>query len=402
MPINHIDSPWKSDEPCPDVVRSLGDVWMLLLWPVYVVSWGLVVGYVGARLSGTPPSQIRSVLASCAFANSTGLPITLLTVVHTNFPSTTELGRIDPTLFLSVYLLTYPMLQWSIGGWLLAPAETPEEENEQEESPAIASPTKTLLRKMSGALGRNVLNSKNMEHWYKMTRRGIGETDASLYISSADLEGLQYASFVEEESERALEGTGIPILPTTLDLPPPPGETSALLSESHRQSTRSLEFESVSFWDTLCNILTRVFQPPVIGAIAGIFVAATPLRGIFVDLVDRSSSAPLQWMFDALYAVGLAAVPLNMMILGINLSQSNLSSSPKTALLSSKTMATIVIGKMLVMPMIGVASVLICKNYLFNVPEGKLVVPERLFFLIPTPNSRLGVQTLTPRSISLC
>jgi predicted permease len=111
---------------------------MLLLWPAYVVGWGIIVGYVGAKLAGTPKSQLRSVLAACAFSNSTGLPITLLTVVHTNFPDTTELGRIDPTLFLSVYLLTYPMLQWSIGGWLLAPEDEEDQIEEEEQQQQLA------------------------------------------------------------------------------------------------------------------------------------------------------------------------------------------------------------------------------------------------------------------------
>ena len=66
---------------------------------------------------------------------------------------------------------------------------------------------------------------------------------------------------------------------------------------------------SVTVWDTMCNVLERCFQPPVIGALLGIFVAIVPgLRGVFVDLVDRSSDAPLEWFFDGLYAVGQAAV----------------------------------------------------------------------------------------------
>ena len=68
--------------------------------------------------------------AACGFGNSTGLPITLLTVVHANFPATSDLGRVDPCLFLSVYLLLYPVLQWGVGGWLLA--KPPKEENSKE------------------------------------------------------------------------------------------------------------------------------------------------------------------------------------------------------------------------------------------------------------------------------
>lgn len=77
-----------SSEPCPDVTKSLNDIWVLLFWPAYVVGWGLFVGYVAAKLSNTP--NAKAAMAACAFGNSTGLPITLLSVVHSNFPTTTE------------------------------------------------------------------------------------------------------------------------------------------------------------------------------------------------------------------------------------------------------------------------------------------------------------------------
>jgi predicted permease len=112
-----------SDKPCPDVTQSIADVWMLLFWPIYVVGVGLLIGLIVAKATNTPKHHVRSVLAACAFGNSTGLPITLLNVIHSNFPSTSDLGRIDPTLFLSVFLLLYPILLWGLGGWLLAPDE---------------------------------------------------------------------------------------------------------------------------------------------------------------------------------------------------------------------------------------------------------------------------------------
>ena len=93
---------------CPSVANRLSDVWIILLWPFFVVSCGLLTGYVAARLSNTPKSQVGSCLVSCAFGNSTGLVMTLLTVIHNQFKATTELGRVDSTAFLSVYLLLYP------------------------------------------------------------------------------------------------------------------------------------------------------------------------------------------------------------------------------------------------------------------------------------------------------
>ena len=49
--------------------------------------------------------------------------MTLLTVIHDQFKATTELGSVDASAFLSVYLLLYPVLQWGVGGWLMAPSE---------------------------------------------------------------------------------------------------------------------------------------------------------------------------------------------------------------------------------------------------------------------------------------
>ena len=113
---------------CPSVADRIGDLWMLCLWPFYVVLCGLLVGYIAARISDTPPLQMPSCLAACAFPNNTVLVIPLLSVIHKQFSSSAELGKVDPTAFLSVYLLLYPVLQWGLGGWLLAPAEHAENE----------------------------------------------------------------------------------------------------------------------------------------------------------------------------------------------------------------------------------------------------------------------------------
>eukprot|EP00804_Cyclotella_cryptica_P025614 CCRYP_002842-RB/>CCRYP_002842-RB protein AED:0.04 eAED:0.04 QI:259/1/1/1/0.75/0.6/5/1186/409 len=113
---------------CPSVADRLADVWIILLWPFFVVACGLVTGYVAARISNTPKSQVGSCLVACAFGNSTGLVMTLLTVIHDQFGATTELGSVDATAFLSIYLLLYPILQWGVGGWLMAPEEVGEEE----------------------------------------------------------------------------------------------------------------------------------------------------------------------------------------------------------------------------------------------------------------------------------
>lgn len=108
-----------SDDACPDVTESIADVWMLLFWPLYVVGISYFIGFVVAKVAATPKHHVSTVLAACTFGNASAMPITLLNVIHSNFPSTSDFGRVDPTLFLSVFMLLYPALLWGFGGWIL-------------------------------------------------------------------------------------------------------------------------------------------------------------------------------------------------------------------------------------------------------------------------------------------
>ncbi len=372
---------------------------MLLFWPLYVVLVGLSIGYAVAKLTKTPPSQVRSVLAACGFANSTGLPITLLTVVDTIFPATSDLGRIDPTLFLSVYLLLYPVLQWGLGGWLLAPSKEPA-------TLSIANHRRTPS--VTDSLRHNVLNNQERSSFYKKRRGTLNSADEGLYVTELDLTQLLAQ---EEEKERLNDS----ILTddsknnnnyNTLDytsnserastpkgpLPTIPSETAPLV-----RLDQSSEYDTENLWQTIANILDRCFQPPVIGALLGIVCAVTPVRGILVDIVDRDASAPLQWLFDGLYAVGQAAVPINMMILGSNLSashqlqQKTASNHPRgSSLLTPETMTGIVIGKMLAMPFVGILTAYILKAYIWDIPDdidASFYLVLMIVFLTPTANN---------------
>ncbi|CAJ1935322.1 unnamed protein product [Cylindrotheca closterium] len=427
-----------STEPCPDVIRSLRDVWMLLWWPLYVVGSGLIIGYFAAKVSKTPPTQVRGVMAACGFGNSTGLPITLLTVVHANFPDSSDLGKIDPCLFLTVYLLLYPVLQWGIGGWLLSP-ETSEDTNNDND------------KRNDFEWQQNVLNQRESSS-YTLQRRGMNEVDASMYISvqeSLDKWGRSTAlsgSSSEEEANndpemllpmnkhesfgsigmdlskhgsscnlQTADGTVIgkhcnshnlqtidskQLANQTEKFVPPMSsstdETSPLVpAESHVPVIATGESnerkDPVDFCGTLSKIAKRCMQPPVIGALLGILVASFPaLRGILVDLEDRTGDAPMEWFFDGLYEVGQAAVPLNMMILGSNLSGSSSATVNKTELFSGTTTVAIVIAKMIVMPIFGILSVMFFREYYWTLPDdiaGSFYLVAMIVFLTPTANN---------------
>jgi predicted permease len=545
-----------SAEKCPNVTDSLEDVWILLLWPLYVCGAGLLVGYICAKLARVPPHQVTAILVAVGFGNSTGLPITLLTVIHSNFPSNTNMGRIDPTLFLSVYLLLYPVLQWGIGGWMLASTtitKTKKNVNEKEhpslseftpvakddepppsnivqvlrlsgqravESMVGGSHQQHHYHKENSWRAPNVLNHR-MPTQYQIVHRGLDTLDASLYMSvQENLDRYGKPVYGSTNNDTSTSGhhtptdqvmVGLPVSEDNSPVPPPMattttsstdplqaipplpvafhhvesvnsigmdlsnntpcgsgagaveagirsdvetslrvgsgdsavlgtnttgntdelfqamkneslvalqgspdqrdeevpevGETTQLLLSSsngdthgtRNNDTASCQSESSSYEDehlchTVFKVVKRCLQPPVVGALLGLIIASwESLRGIFVDIVDRTGDAPMQWFFDGLYTTGQAAVPLNMIILGCNLSASYMLNAKdhQDKFFSQQATMAVVIGKLVIMPIIGYISVYVLQ-FLYPVPTeiaGSFYLVVLIVFLCPTANN---------------
>jgi len=293
----------------------------------------------------------------------------------------------------------------------------------------------------------NVLNNQELASMYVSHRHGLTSSDEGMYMSEYDLTAL-----AERENERKAQMTarmpgiaedaagrgdgddaGMPLdndvggqetallqnqypnyttgLAGRPPLPPPvPPPVVGALETSSRRSlllsarTAAKDYDVDTVAEVVKNVLSRCLQPPVVGALLGIFVAAiAPLRGVFVDLVDRGSHAPLQWLFDGLYSVGNAAVPINMMILGCNLSSSAnscvkarevsddvVAAAAADALLPWPTMIGIVIGKMVVQPAFGILLSLVLKSYVLDIPDdidGSFYLVLMIVFLTPTANN---------------
>jgi predicted permease len=489
--ILYCNQDWSSD-PCPNVTDSLGDAWILLVWPIWVCGSGLFVGYIVTIVADVPKHQRNSIMASIAFGNSTGLPITLLTVIHSNFGSSSVLGSVDPTLFLSVYLVMYPVLQWGIGGMLLAPPSTPSskkrksslvkttksvteteasngdddgddgDEDEMEDGSSIGMKRQLSMKSsIRNSLARNVINRKKNEK-YLISHRGLESVDASMYISiqenlnrwgkpvygtakgsfDGSLDGLiteqneegmnmnmrtrtesgadigmdlsehdQHShdnndinSISIDENDNEDEQESSALLTTTTS---GTGTTTSGISTSRTLiSSRDKVESKEKLLDTIRMVFKRCFQPPVIAALLGLLFASFPrLRGILVDIDDRNGTAPFQWFFDGLCEIGRSAVPINMMILGCNLSASYMLEQPNynssqelTAttdnhhsdkFFSNKASLYVVIGKMIIMPILGVISTLLLQT-VYSVPEeiaGGLYLVLLIVFLCPTANN---------------
>jgi predicted permease len=391
---------WSNDK-CPDVTETLKTAWILAIWPIFVVGTGLFVGHIISRFTDTPKSQRKSAIAAVAFGNSTGLPITLLTVIHSNFPITSRLGLVDPALFLSVYLLLYPVLQWGMGGWLLAQEYQPKTETvDNEDVEEEQGSTEAFIRGQSYYITKNILNKPIAEEYFHS--RSLSSSDEGLYLSQGNLAGIWSTTSTKNPSGKDFspvevinDSVGLELSedhPLLIDQSPRHTSPSPLPTKikdcngmSHGQvvattdkthSTGECSNQQNELIHTLKNIAERSLQPPVIGALLGIiFSLIHPLRGSLVDVLDRDGDAPLEFLFDGLYAVGKAAVPLNMIILGCNLSNSynqytgNTEKSATPDFFSTRTMMGIVLGKMLVLPVIGILSTLLLRIFVLKLPE---------------------------------
>ena len=99
---------------CPNMAQVILSSADLLVWPLLVVGNGYLIGFLTAKLLRVPKSFRRAAAGSVAFGNSTAMPVALLSTLA---PALVSHGIIqgDPLLFLSVYLVLSPLLQWTLG-----------------------------------------------------------------------------------------------------------------------------------------------------------------------------------------------------------------------------------------------------------------------------------------------
>ncbi|KAL7516243.1 hypothetical protein ACHAWX_001275 [Stephanocyclus meneghinianus] len=407
--------------------------------------------------------------------------MTLLTVIHDQFGATTELGSVDATAFLSIYLLLYPVLQWGVGGWLMAPDECEEEKADidkndiqlaesmrhgnscdgsvveelalhriSSERPASISrnshhshiqalhiphllnnehfeglsPVKDAGEEEFGGVAplRIIFGKSDEEHFRFLSTGRIDSTGSALATKVKELsflnlciEGIDSnASFHADREKTSLpeplsspptfrENT--PLLDVTREFTPNGFDDHAANSPSPKDIKSIQEPNLLPFTATLFRVFTKVFQPPVIGALSGLFIASFPkVRSMLVNISAGSEEpAPLQWMFDGIYAIGQSAVPINMTILGINLSSTfqGKKSDCKGKMLPNQTMLAVIIGKMLVMPLIGITATWFLQQYFIDLPDeidATCYLVMMIVFITPTANNIMVMVELSGSS----
>jgi len=113
----------QAKDSCPEISTVIQSAWLFLIFPFVWVFSGILCGTILSSIGCVPVHLRRTLACACAFSNSTGLPIVLLTAlaaadVTADFDSP-QMQLHQYLLLLSVYQITYPMIQWSLGASML-------------------------------------------------------------------------------------------------------------------------------------------------------------------------------------------------------------------------------------------------------------------------------------------
>lgn len=338
----------RSELPCGDLAQNIAHGWPLLLLPLWNVGAGLLIGRLAAWLGGAKAENRHATIAAVTFGNSTGLPITLLTTVQLQMPPTSDLGSTSAILFLGVYLVAYPLLQWSVGLRLLRPAET------------SATPPVT------GVDSGGVILLQQAER-----RSGIESGAGADASGRAD----ETSAAVAPRSQRS----------TQLEEALNPSDDGA----PHRRGEPGCSAAVVRLGALAWRNRYAILPPPAVGSLCGAICALIPpLRLALVDYGDRDDDAPLEWIFDGLLKLGGAAVPVNMLLLGSTLSKAVRQRDALRQAITARLALCIALAKLVVMPSFGLMTA-VAINALGLVPGA-----SRVFYLVvmvvtctPTANS---------------
>ena len=273
---------------CPNMAQTITSSGILFFWPLIVVGSGYALGRMAAILMKVPANFRRAAAGSVAFGNSTGMPVVLLTALG---PALVEQGVLQgsPLLFLPVYLVLSPLLQWTVGSYVFrgGPAVDTKSGNatpSSSESESTAS--ETMHRHSSMPLSRQYSPLYDQAEMAMHRRRTMG-------VDLPNVVGNGFSAQAEVEDV---------LQPEDIQLP--------------RKR------------DTLAFVSRKIFfmfvSPPVAATLMGILVAfIRPLQNQFVDLHDNTLTSvhALDWLYTGLQKMGHAAVPVNLIMLGSNLSK---------------------------------------------------------------------------------
>lgn len=118
--------------------QNLRSAWPLFVMPFVIVLTGLLLGKLVAWITSCPSDFNKACMGAVGFANSSSMAVVLLGAISPPLLEAKVITK-DPLLFLALYLVVYPMLEWTLGAYLFKPK--PRDVEEGEAKPETAETT---------------------------------------------------------------------------------------------------------------------------------------------------------------------------------------------------------------------------------------------------------------------
>eukprot|EP00438_Fugacium_kawagutii_P013321 Skav206501 [mRNA] locus=scaffold1128:237491:238921:+ [translate_table: standard] len=342
---------------CPNMAQTITHSAILFFWPLVVVGSGYLLGSLAAIIMRVPPNFRRAAAGSVAFGNSTGMPVVLLTALG---PSLVKQGVLQgsPLLFLPVYLVLSPLLQWTVGSYVF---RGPKVESKGESGSPTSSDSESIESSNSqDLLSQNVRHSTVPPGWHREV------------------------SPMYDENEMVVQRR------RTMGMPPPIAVGNGLSAQAEVEDVLVPEdIQLPRKRDKWANVLKKIFfmfvSPPVAATILGIFVAfIRPLQNQFINLNDPGlvKYHVLDWFYISIRKMGESAVPINLIMLG-----SNLSKGADFSALPISTAVILTLTKMWIQP----AMIALCVYVFARIPTGPTFTGQWLVAIVvsltPTANN---------------
>ena len=292
--------------------KMLSYAWPLFLLPAVHLLLGCLVGWLTVLIVKPPENFRLGTVAACTFGNTTGIPVVLLSVLQQSLGRAVFAELADPLLFLSMQLLTYPLLQWALGALLMRHAAA----RRRAADAAAADPLNPLAADSPLRVATLVDSPAG-----RLLDSGGGGTGGAGGASGGDGGRMKHASrscasascsyipmISQGEDDGGILGMGMQM---GMRAAPSVGERLYAIVQT------SASKETARWLCTRATVLLRlVAVPPVIGVVLGALVGMLG-RG----LVLPPEVAPLGWLYMGVSKLGAAAVPLNLILLGTALSR---------------------------------------------------------------------------------
>eukprot|EP01047_Picozoa_sp_COSAG01_P075007 COSAG01_NODE_12716_length_1695_cov_1.453634_1_plen_429_part_00 len=155
--------------------QVLSHAWIMCVLPLVNISMGILIASLTSRCYNFADGHLNVIRCAVAQSNTTGLPIVLIdAVMSTLVPALVRTGRLslgvaaDPLVYHALYLMVYPIVQWSGGSLMLRMAARDIMASAQAASQSGPSESARVDDILRDPMGQSLMRSSLMPSVYKL------------------------------------------------------------------------------------------------------------------------------------------------------------------------------------------------------------------------------------------